>query len=1066
MRKQVLLQLIVICLFIDCVIAQESVSRVAYKILDNFDTGEVYTWEPYPYAQDVGYDPYFRTKKEPAFGGKGESLSRITKPNDAIDLSQGFTKRIDLYTIGSSRLKFAYYFMTDRQPEKLDVQLGTFDGKLFTHTLKSPKANSWVEVDLPLDAFTLNGKSLPANEHLQVVAIHAFYPLVTHLMSYTILMDDFSINGERSRQFVSQSPKSTWFEQFGHTVINQHYAPGETFSASFKVEGDLKLSEVTADLILPDGQVMVKKVKLYDDGTHGDAKSQDGVWSNSALYSFKKSDPAGQWKIKVSGSNTSGTVSSELRFIVEIARITANDHPRVFFRGKELADRMASNEPATAKKLLENFINSYKPSEINIDELKPPTLIAPESVTGGEYSSSNMGGWYNTQNALAKVITAEMWQFYLKGDKGAGEKAKAALLKMASLPTWNHPWMEANGNHTYYPGFYAATASGLGYDLLYQIMTEQERAKVRNAIMNNSIKPFYRDMVELNRMPSNNSNHIAVILSGVGLAAIAIMNDDPALPGLEPYMSGILGKTKLFIDRTVLPEGSYNEPYTYQEMAFRELVEALYSFEKNLGVDYTSTTYLKDYYQYALYATQNDRGKYQDLGDVSPTYTFLQQPSQWLVYKMKDPFMYNYVKPSWDSGKAYGGIIPYLWYTEGITPIKRETLPTSKHFVGKGNVVMRSGWDDSGSIMIYKAGPNSNHYHYDQGTILLTHNGDELLSDAGHSSGYYENLYYPSYYTQAIGHNVMLVDMHGESQAPGDFNNDIAALKKYPKMTSAFTSEISDAAEGDLTSVYKGVVSNYTRSLISTKGGPIFLYDKVSSPDRHSYNWIFHAEHTNGKSSITYDKERVTITRPRARLTMDILSPEKISSRIRNSDRAESFIALSSEKMNNANFLAVMTPEGVGSNGSFGNRAKAARIEGKGWIGAKVTEQYGDVYGFFRTSSDASPSIEGFKTNASRFTATLNNGKVSKAYFEGSDFEAYGLKVRSSQTLGFALALTGLETQVEINADKNSQLSLSVPSKPSQVWLNGTTLKGWKFDANSKTLSLQLPSGKSKISIK
>ena len=210
-------------------------------------------------------------------------------------------------------------------------------------------------------------------------------------------------------------------------------------------------------------------------------------------------------------------------------------------------------------------------------------------------------------------------------------------------------------------------------------------------------------------------------------------------------------------------------------MGYREFVEVLYALEKNFGIDYTSTTYLKEFYYYPLYVTQNNRGKYQDLGDVSPTYSFTQQPSQWLVYKMKDPFLYKYVKPAWESGSARGGILPYLWYTEGIIPRGRETLPTSKHFEGKGHMVMRSGWDDSGSILIYKAGPNGNHYHYDQGTILLTHNGEELLSDAGHSSGYYENLYFPGYYTQAIGHNVMLVDMNAESQAPGDYNNGIAS---------------------------------------------------------------------------------------------------------------------------------------------------------------------------------------------------------------------------------------------------------------------------------------------------
>jgi hypothetical protein len=1023
----------------------------------------MYTWEPYPYQQDTGYDPTFTTKKEPAYGNKGSALFRVTKPNDANDLAQGFTKRIDLFVTGSTRVKFAVFLMSDRKPEKIDVSLGSFDGTLYTHTINSPKANTWVEVDLPVESFKSTGKALSAGEHIQVVVVKASYPLVSHLLSYSILMDEFSLTGERPRQFISQSPKSTWFEQFGQSVVHKHFAPGETISLSVAPEGGINLKTVSADLITPAGQVQVKNVTLYDDGTHGDQKASDGTWSNSKIYTIKPSDPKGQWKARLTGDSK---FSSDLSFIVPVTRITANSHPRVFFTAPELEARMASSEPAPAKKLLENFVKNYRPSTVDINTLIPPSLDAPESVTGGPYASAGMGGWYTTQDALARIITNEAWQFYLAKNKEAGDRAKAALLKLASLPSWNHPWMEANGNHMYYPIAPAAMAAGLGYDLLYQSMTEPERTLVRKGIMNNAIKPFYRDMVEMNRMPSSNSNHIGVILSGIGVAAVAIAGDDPDLPGMEPYMSGILAKSKQFMDRTLLPEGSYNEPYTYQEFGYREFVEALFAYERVLGVDYTSTTYLKEFYHYPIYVTQNNRGRYQDLGDVSPTYSFTQQPSQWLVYKMKDPFMYKYVKPAWESGTARGGILPYLWYTEGITPKSRESLPTSKHFEGKGHFVSRSSWDDSGSILIYKAGPNGNHYHLDQGTILLTHNGEELLSDAGHSSSYYANLYYPGYYTQAIGHNVMLVDMNAESQSVGDFNNGITSLRNYPKITHSFAGEISDAVSSDLTNVYKGKVSSYTRTLLSTKNGPIFLFDQVKSPEEHSYNWLFHAEHTNGKSSIAYADNRMTITRNAARLTMDVVSPQIVSNRIRNSDRDESFIALSSAKTKNANFLAVMTPEGKPAAGEFASRAKAGKVDQQGWLGAVVEEEKTTYYAFLRIDPSAANSVIQFNTDASKFTAAISDNKIAKGYFEGRRFGGYGTHLSSSVPLTAAFTSTSEGTDLEVQADADGQLTISFSGKASKVMVNGAAVKNWKSDAKTGTVTVSFAKGSSKISIK
>lgn len=1066
MKTRIFSLLSALALCAQLVFAQDKAKRVPYTIYDNFDTGEMFTWEPYPYQQDTGYDPLFGTKKEPAYGGKGSSLSRLTKPNDANDLTQGFTKRIDLYSSPDTRLKFAYYFMSDRKPQKLDISLGTFDGRLFTHTIASPKANTWVEVDIPLESFLIGEKSLKDGVRLQVVVLKAFYPVVNHLPSYSILIDEFKLNGERSRQFIAEAPISTWFEQFGLAVLNKHYSNGETISLSIRPEDGESVSEVNAELISPDNKIVSANIKFYDNGSHGDLKAGDGIWTNNAVYTIKANDPRGQWKIRAKSGSGISQFSWDLGFIVPVSGLSAGVHPRVFHSEAQLAARMAGPEPEAAKRLLSNFIQSYKPSTLDINTLPAQNMIAPESVTGGPYASASMGGWYNTQNALARVINSEAWQYALTKNKDAAERGKSALLKLSVLPSWNHPWMEANGNHTYYPGAPAAIAAGIGYDLLYQVLSEEERKIVRKGIMDKSIKPFYRDMVELNRMPTSNSNHIGVILSGVGIAAMAVANDDPDLPGLEPYLSGILAKTRQFIDRTMLPEGSYNEPYTYQEMGYRELVEFLFSLERNFGIDYTSTTYLKEFYQYPIYVTQAKDGAYQDLGDVSHTYNFTQQPMQWLVYKMKDPFMYKYVKPAWDSGKARGGIIPYLWYTEGIKPVGRETLPLAKHFEGKGHLVSRTSWEDSGSIMIFKAGPNGNHYHADQGTILLSHNGEELLSDAGHSSDYYANLYFPGYYTQAVGHNVMLVDMNAESQAVGDFENGIAALRTYPKMVHAFAGNYASAAVGDLNSVYKGKLSSYTRTLLSSKNGPIFLFDQVKSPDTHSYNWLFHAEHTNGKSSISYSGNRMIINRPQARLTMDVLSPEALTHRIRNSDRDESFIAISSEKIKEARFLAVMMPESKPASGDFAPRPQAKRIDSNGWIGAVLNDSLADYYGFFRTDASASSAVQGFNTDASRFTAAVSGGKLTEVYFEGKNFEGYGLKLGFTVPVSASVVSLASESVLEIKSAASNTLSLSGVSKPVSLTLNGNTYSNWKYDQNNKMISITVPAGQSGISIK
>jgi len=281
-------------------------------------------------------------------------------------------------------------------------------------------------------------------------------------------------------------------------------------------------------------------------------------------------------------------------------------------------------------------------------------------------------------------------------------------------------------------------------------------------------------------------------------------------------------------------------------MATRDLVKALPVLEKNFGIDYTTTTNLKNTYLYPLYATYSN-GRMQDFGDddLEFRYSLTANTFMWLSYRMKNPWTWYYVQKSLEAGK--GGLMGYFWQPQGVTPKSREELIPSHQFPVKGNMVMRSDWSDSGSILVFKCGPNSNHYHVDQGTFQLTTNGELLISEAGLEGGYYANLYYLCNDIQPIGHNVMLIDNDAESQVPADYENSIAALRNYPRILHSFTGWGADEAEGDLTCVYKDKIDKYTRSWLYMKPDIIFLYDAVKSPQGHSYSWLFHAEHVNGK---------------------------------------------------------------------------------------------------------------------------------------------------------------------------------------------------------------------------
>ena len=1037
--------------------------RVPCLISDDFETGELCGWEAYPYAQDIGYEPFTIPQKDPAHNNSKYSIAKIQKPNDIVELYEGFTKRLDIWTTAGTRMKCAVFLMSDRKAADLEFSICLFDGRRYFYHISNAGANSWLEMDIPISQFISEKKVLNAGEHIQAVTIKAFYPVVSQLMSYTICLDDFSINGERQRRFIAIEPVSTTFEMYGFSILNKHYFYGDTIGIKVKAEdvsGKEEVSGVTCDLTDPDGKKVAAGLPL---------KAVNGNWTIDKVYTMKRTDPCGQWTINFIGKGVDGQeIVWGFRFLMPGEKITPGNHPRLRFTGNELAKITADQSPRS-KKLLAGFVPGPEAlKNIDISGINETKTEPREALTGGPYSIISEGEtWWAPIKKLGRIITNGSTRYAFAGDKAAGLKAKEAMLKLCGFSLWNHPWQEAHGNHTYYPECYHAVGPiGEAYDLIYPLLSEDDKQYIRTALMNNALKPFYRDMVELNRMPSSLSNHIAVIVTGMVKATVAIYGEDPQNPYMEPYLSGILAKTKQFIDRTYYPDGGYGEPTTYQDMASRDLVEALDILEKNFGIDYTTTTYLKDTWLYPLYVTYSD-GRYPDFGDVSPIYDLNGDVFRWLSYRTKNPLTYSFIQKDDEADK--GGLNGLLWKTEGVVPKNRSELIPSHMFPVKGNMVMRSGWSDDSVVMIFKSGPNSNHYHVDQGTFYLMANGEELITDAGHGSSYYANPFYSCYYTQPIGHNVMLIDNDAESQIPADYENGITALRDYPGMPHSFAGWNYDEAEGNLTCVYKGKLDNYTRSFLYIKPDILFLYDKVKSPAPHRFSWLFHAEHTDGKSSITGGKDSIDITRTKSSLHMDILSPAILSSRIRNSDRDESFITLSGAPgTTDTDFLAALFPKATKDAVGASDKPVSTLLNPEGWIGAKVEKSGTVTLAMFRKGAAGNVTAEGFTTDAERFSTVVDSkGNLTSYFLRGSLFGIAGNTLfRSAGQLSVSAMYVAGGMDIETESESGTEINLYTEKAPASLVVNGVAVKGFKYDRKAGVLKVIVPAGHTTVKVR
>lgn len=1051
---------------------------IPYTLADTFEDGAINGWESYPYTQDIGCDPGIVCQKTPALGGSSFALAKVVIPNDNVALDIGMTKQCMIRTTASSRVGFAYFLGTDRTPDLLEVMLGSDDGKQYVYRIARPAANQWAVADIPAGAFRESNKIYrPADDTpvpqgaflapgtlIRAVIIQARYRLVSSVKGYTTVIDDFRFTGERRRQFIATEPKSTYLDKYYVSFLNRHFVYGETLALSVTPEQggtDIDLEQVTCTVYDSRNEVRADKLPLADDGSGGDRKAGDGVWSNGSLYRFTDGDPLGIWKLSFEGTGRDGRIMSwDISFIVPGKKPTPESHPRLFF--DSAGCDMIVNHPKDAVHEL-NLSKLLERSRGTLASLRNEDIVESGDVPGefwgsgediaGRFSVSNdaYDRWATPIRRNARpIIEAGAYLYVFAGDVEAGLRAKDALLRVSRFSMWNHPVMEEHARYMYYPVGYLAQAVALGYDLLYSLLGENERAIVRRALIEKSIVPTFRDGTLYNRFSSNLSNHYGVSSAGALMAAAAIYGEDADNPMLEPYLSGILAKFRAHLDTGYLPDGSYQEPAGYHSMDSESRALALDVIERVFGIDWSTSTNFCGSYLYpayisydtfpGVYRENRDAAVFGDAGhgdNVEKMGLCL-----WSARRMQDPLAYTLSRQRMNAGDwGFPGVIWYTGSADFPHPASIEDFPPSRVFPDKGSAVLRSGWKRGDTLLVFRCGPHSNHYHFDQGTFNLVHNGEALLTDAG-VTDYYGNLYYQSYYIQPIGHNTMLVDGHPESQMPADFNNGVRAHDRRPRLTGWFTGSRIDALEGSLACVYRGVLDSYTRSFVFVKPDYLVLCDRVAAPKPHTFNWLFH---TGGDGSVKAAGSTVTIDREHADLRMDIISPADFTHRIeRAPDTDERIIRIDTPSpADYAHFLAVLTP----SSGRTQPVSAVAAVRENCWTGVRVSRRDGTDLTVFRIAGKTSPdTVAGYSSDGDAFMIRYDGDGAVRGFWmrEGGFLAGETMTTpenrifTASVPLDADVAYTARGARIEIRTDARADIRVALDREPSQILMNGS----------------------------
>jgi Heparinase II/III-like protein/Domain of unknown function (DUF4962) len=747
-------------------------------------------------------------------------------------------------------------------------------------------------------------------------------------------------------------------------------------------------------------------------------------------------------------------------------------HPRLYFSASDRARLIERTRHPQLVELWEHLQTVAKNSRAT-GELAHGSKVF--EMLDREYLLPSLLGYFGVMNQARSRIAHNALVAYLNNDDEARKAAISAMLDVARWSRWEPPWFTAHGQHTYYPAGQLAAEMAFGYDLLYDHLPDSDRALIRRALVEKSIIPTFKEYVTDNRVMANTSNWIGHTVGGALIAAAAIAGDGKEVESggrFETYLNGLLRKFEDHVAASYLPDGSYGEGVSYQEFDLETTALACAALERVFDLDFWRRSRVIESLAYPLYTFAQPVSASLDMGDSHPPSGRTIAP---LVSRAKDPTLQWF----YDQFRHLE-IRDLIFFDDSIKPQgpQMAQLPTSRIFQNKGNAVFRTGWSKDDWVFLFRAGPNFNHNHADQGSFLLTAFGEPLVTEAGWSH-YYNDPYYATFFTQAIGHNTVLVDGNPESQGIAD-TPQFAALNAYPKITDAITSEYYDAVGSDLVSVYRERLSRYTRRIVFVKPHYFVVFDDLAvNGEPAKFDWLLHLP---AISRITTMPGLALYNTDRAGLAVRTLAPAAAAVSVRDGHLPyatfaagtpktvppqPAFLDLQTAKPElTAQFLVALVPART-SEAAREIAKQMTAINTSGIVGVRTEREAERDLVLFRSGSGIDPlHYEDYSTDAAVCTI-MQRGTLLKLFAVQHAHSLTRAGRRLLTTNQAANLVAGYrESTIDVSYEVAAQTSLQLftGARPLRVLLDDRELS-MNFNQTEETISLTLPAGRHQLKI-
>ncbi|MGH9698829.1 MAG: heparinase II/III domain-containing protein [Candidatus Acidiferrales bacterium] len=795
--------------------ARISTKLVPWRFQEDFHTG-IPSWISFPLSQDVGYDPSIYTIQLEG----NPVLVRNAISRGEENLRVGVLRQLHFLATPASVFEITYRLEMGGTITRTSFLVASDDGKKYETTLS---------VDPGKHTERISGERL----HVPASGVQAEAIVIETLVSRPVrgsenrlTIQSFRIDGQQQPAVTIRSPQMAHSQGSGIEVAREVITRGKPA----KIEFDATTHEGTLEIIDGSGTVT--------------SKTEIPAGANRVAIPKTVGFHPGMWMARI----VTGETRSEFLFLV------AGDtpaHPRLLLT-KERLERLKSYANSKELKTAVHQRAAKLAASIAMNPDAGDNIALESSVS----PFASLPQYFNLMENYSNAIGYNAVDFRLTGDRKALEVTRQALLTMSKWKTWTPTWWPAHGLHTYYEVGVATQRIALGYDLVADELTSEERSVIIGALWRNSIQPTLDDYFSSDRIPIAASNHEAQSVGGAIAAVVAAYGD---VPEWNDRLGAALAELTVSYDRLLdglFPgDGSEAEPGGYQNFAMEGLSWGIAGLNA-LGIHPSSSDKMEQSFWWLRYVRVS-RDVFLDTGDFDGQLEAL-SGFAWGAESSGDPALRAFYDAASkesvaglfqglaespivaDTGRALEeapGLLDLVCCSQA-NPAPPVSPPPSRLFSKRGSAALRSGWGPQDTVISIRVGAWFNHEHHDQGSFQVAAFGERLLAEAGYTD-YYHDPHYADYFIEAPGHNTVLLNGNPFSQKPYD-GRYWRAFQRYPKFTGHMFSAGIDYVAADLAAAYGGELSKFSREYLFLKPDILIVHDRLASSKPQRYDWLLH----------------------------------------------------------------------------------------------------------------------------------------------------------------------------------------------------------------------------------